>query len=512
MSETPTLQEPLQEPPPPPILERNGFQLRNRVFSIDGVEREDGPRLQKLFNPSTLSQPQDQRYTETDPLKLYKKRFFTAQLQFYEIPFKKSSSKPQLHLLLQDAVRQGKCDRLPPSILELETTMRADHEPLQAEWEANYIAWRKEKRRRNDEALRLAKRRDDEAFRSARSASERAALDPERFIATYFLTNGKQDMAKVRKALVLRKVQNARQFEVMAKKRAPSLFIWHLRSDPNVYIGWDRDKVFDLAYRTAKDDEKANKARLKALWEQQLERHREYIAQAQLGEPSRGPNKQPEAFSLDRCKGSYVVRCKEIADEWLSFLKGRTFTMDIWPRDENTLVAAFDFGLIEGTMILGMTEDLLKDDPYETDQDDEARFSDEEEEEVSLEEEMRRFLEWGSARKRKRRDEAEVAAKRQRRAAEPVPEFRQRRVYFRSRGRRTDKGQVVYEPDAGHLDFRTDDCVEFAGRVYLMSWVGKNVWFYGYKVSDTPRVEPEDYDTLFKRSGSRYIKSDVKNL
>lgn len=108
MSETPTLQEPLQEPPPPPILERNGFQLRNRVFSIDGVEREDGPRLQKLFNPSTLSQPQDQRYTETDPLKLYKKRFFTAQLQFYEIPFKKSSSKPQLHLLLQDAVRQGK--------------------------------------------------------------------------------------------------------------------------------------------------------------------------------------------------------------------------------------------------------------------------------------------------------------------------------------------------------------------------------------------------------------------
>lgn len=178
--------------------------------------------------------------------------------------------------------------------------MRADHEPLQAEWETNYIAWRKEKRRRNDEALRLAKRREDEAFRSARSASERAALDPERFIVTYFLTNGKQDMTKVRRPLVLRKVQNARKFEVMAKKRAPSLFIWHLRSDPNVYIGWSREKVLDLAYRTAKDDEKANKARLKTLWEQQLERHREYIAQAQLGEPSRGPNKQPEGFSLDR--------------------------------------------------------------------------------------------------------------------------------------------------------------------------------------------------------------------
>ncbi|KAK4070531.1 hypothetical protein Trihar35433_4998 [Trichoderma harzianum] len=421
MSETPTLQEPLQEPPPPPILERNGFQLRNRVFSIDGVERYDGPRLQKLFNPSTLSQPQDQRYAETDTLKLFKKRFFTAQLQFYEIPFKKSSSKPQLHLLLQDAKTLG----------------------------------------------------------SAQGA-ERT------------------------------------EFEDMAKKRAPSLFIWHSRSDRNVYIGWSREKVLDLAYRTTKDDEKANKARLKTLWEQQLERHREYIAQAQLGEPSRGPNKQPEGFSLDRCKGSYVVRCKEIADEWLSFLKGRTFTMDIWTRDENTLVAAFDFGLIEGTMILGMTEDLLKDDPYESDQDDEARFSDEEEEEISLEEEMRRFLEWGSGRKRKRRDEAELEAKRQakamRRAAEPVPEFRQRRVYLRARGRRTDKGQVIYEPDAGHLDFRTDDCVEFAGRVYLMTWVGKNVWFYGYKVSDTPRVEPEDYDTLFKRSGFRHIKSDVKNL
>ncbi|KAJ4855052.1 uncharacterized protein T069G_10610 [Trichoderma breve] len=495
MSETPTLQEPLQEPLPP-ILERNGFQLRNRVFSVDGVERYDGPRLQKLFNPSTLSQPQDQRYTETDTLKLFKKRFFAAQLQFYEIPFKKSSSKPQLHLLLQDAVRQGKCNRLPLSILELETIMRADHEPLQEEWEANYIAWRKEKRRRNEEAFRLARRREDEAFKLARSASERVALDPERFIATYFLTNGKQDMAKVRKPLVLRKVQNARKFEDMVKKRAPSLFIWHSR--------------------TTKDDEKANKARLRALWEQQLERHREYIAQAQLGEPSRGPNKQPEGFSLDRCKGSYVVRCAEIADEWLSFLKGRTFTMDIWSRDENILVAAFDFGLIEGTMILGMTEDLLKDDPYESDQDLEARFSDEEEEEISLEEEMRRFQEWVSGRKRKRRDEAELEAKRQakamRRAAEPVPEFLQHRVYLRAHGHRTDKGQVTYEPDAGHLDFRTDDCVEFAGRVYLMTWVGKNVWFYGYKVSDTPRVEPEDYDTLFKRSGLKHIKSDVKNL
>jgi hypothetical protein len=78
------------------------------VFSVDGVERYDGERLQKLFNPSTLGHPHDQRYTETDTLKLFKKRFFAAQLQFYEIPFKKSSSKPQLHLLLQDAVRQGK--------------------------------------------------------------------------------------------------------------------------------------------------------------------------------------------------------------------------------------------------------------------------------------------------------------------------------------------------------------------------------------------------------------------
>lgn len=387
--------------------------------------------------------------------------------------------------------------------------MRADHEPLQEEWEANYAAWKAEKRRR-----------DNAAFKLARTPSERAALDPQRFLAMYFLTDGEPDTTKFRKALVLHNVQNVRKFEDMAKKIVPGLYTWNGpdRFASNVYIGWSRTKVFDLAMRTSKDEERANKAQQKALWEQQLERHREYVAQARLSEPSKGAHKHPEGFSLDRCKGSYVIHCKETTEEYLSILKGRTLTMDIWSRDENTLCAAFDFGILEGTMILGMTEDLLKDDPFESDQDLEARFSDEDMDEIGLEEEMRRFQESVSRRKRKRNEAelAELAAKRHakamRRAAEPVPEFLQRRVYFRLRSRLTTVGQVTDVPEAGHLDFRSDDCVEFSGRVYLLSWIGKNVWFRGHKVSDTPRVEPEDYDTLHIRSGFKYIKSDVKNL
>lgn len=107
MSETPILQE-----PQPPILKRNGFQLRNRVFSVDNIERVDGSRLHELFNPSTLRHPRDQKDTAKEAQKLFKKAFFAAQLRFYEIPFKVSSNKPQLHLLLRDAVRQGKV--IPP--------------------------------------------------------------------------------------------------------------------------------------------------------------------------------------------------------------------------------------------------------------------------------------------------------------------------------------------------------------------------------------------------------------
>ncbi|OPB46966.1 hypothetical protein A0O28_0070900 [Trichoderma guizhouense] len=505
MSETPTLQEPLQEPPPPPILERNGFQLRNRVFSIDGVEREDGPRLQKLFNLSTLSQPQDQRYTETDTLKLYKKRFFTAQLQFYEIPFKKSSSKPQLYLLLQDA-----CDRLPLSILELETIMRADHEPLQAEWEANYIAWRKEKRRRNDEALRLAKRREDEAFRSARSASERARLDPQRFLDMYFMTDGKPDTTKVRRPLVLRN-QNVRTFQALVKKRVPGLYTWRGpdRLARNVYIGWDTTKVMDLAISTSNSDEKANKAHTKALWRQQLERHQEYIAQAQLGEPSRGPTKHPEGLSLDRCKGSYVVRCKKITEEWLTLLSGHTFTVDICSRDENTLNAVFDFGIVEGTMILSLDEQALRvavrEAPkvyYGSEVSEEEEDEDEDEVEIKQEEdECDLGLQDSVSGGKRRQDEASLEqlagpASAKRRKTSPTPSWLDRRVYFRFRGRETQKHQVIPDPEAGYVHFQSDDCVKFYGMMHLLPWVGEDIDFVGYKVSDTPRVNPEHWETF----------------
>ncbi|KAK4085237.1 uncharacterized protein Triagg1_227 [Trichoderma aggressivum f. europaeum] len=387
--------------------------------------------------------------------------------------------------------------------------MRVDYEPVQKKWEAAHAAWRAEK-----------KRRDNEAFKLSRTPSERAALDPERFLAMYFLTDGRPDATKVRKALALHNVQNVRKFEKMAKKTVPGLYTWNGpdRFASNVYIGWDIDEVVDLGMRTSKDEEKANKAQQKALWEQQLERHREYVAQARVGEPSKGPKKHPEGFSLDRCKGSYVIHCKETTEEYLSILKGHTLTMDIWSRDETTLCAAFDFGILEGTMILGMTEDLLKDDPFESDQDLEARFSDEDVDEIDPEEEIRRFQISANRRKRKATEAelAELAAKRQakemRRAAEPVPEFLQRRVYFRLRSRLTAVGDINPAPEAGHLDFRSDDCVEFSGRVYLLSWIGKNVWFRGHKVSDTPRVEPEDWSSFPIKSGFKYIQSDVKNL
>ncbi|UKZ53916.1 hypothetical protein TrVGV298_007718 [Trichoderma virens] len=153
--------------PQPPILKRNGFQFRKGVLSVDSIDRVDGSRLNELFNPTTLRLKRDQKDAAEKACQLFKKPFFAAQLRYYDIPFKSSASKTELQLLLQDAVRQGKCNHVPNSVTELEASMRADYEPLQQD--------------------------------------ERAAFDLHRFVDMYFLTNGEPDKTKTTEVLALQR-------------------------------------------------------------------------------------------------------------------------------------------------------------------------------------------------------------------------------------------------------------------------------------------------------------------
>ncbi|KAL7960328.1 hypothetical protein V8C34DRAFT_276861 [Trichoderma compactum] len=474
------------------VIKRKGFQFCDGVFSVNNIHRVNGSHLRELFNPSTLRLKRDQKAAADEAHGLFKKPFFAAQLRYYGVSFPPSSRTEELRILLEDAVRQGKCNHVPKSVMELEVSMRADYEPLQQKWEADWAAWSAEK-----------KRREDEAFDKCKTPGERAACDINRFMDLYFLTDGKPDKTKTTMAMSLSGFGDRWTLHGMAE-RIPGLHTCSGGRSPNreVCIGWDRVEVFGLASSISDRDDRASKAKQKAERDQQLERHQKYVDQVQSKKAGKGASKSSRAFSLNRCQGSYIVQCDEIEDGWddLGML-----TLDISIGKGNTLRAAYYFGIMEGTMILSQSEDTLQAIVGEDGRNAESSFSDEDDEgDDEDDDEEDDWQDSTGGKKRKlgtislAKASGAAAVRRtnaKRRKTNPLPSLSSR-VYFRLRGRETGEGEVHPDPQAGHIDFMSDSCATFAGLMYSFPYVGRNIEFRGHKVSDRPEVKPEEWEAF----------------
>ncbi|KAI8240574.1 hypothetical protein K4K55_000588 [Colletotrichum sp. SAR 10_96] len=64
----------------------------------------------------------------------------------------------------------------------------------------------------------------------------------------------------------------------------------------------------------------------------------------------------PQLFDIQKCCGSYRVRCSKIEDQWLT---DDDMNLDVWAGKHGLLKAACDFGAFEGTMIMSESEELL---------------------------------------------------------------------------------------------------------------------------------------------------------
>ncbi|KAK1249269.1 hypothetical protein MKX07_002785 [Trichoderma sp. CBMAI-0711] len=481
--------------PQMPTLKSKGFQLHGQDFTVGGIARVGGARLQELLNPSALRLKWEQKHATEEAYRLFNKAFFAAQLKHYDIPFHSSHKRDELLSLLKNAVSQGKCNRVPQSVLDIAAAMKTDYAPLYQKWQAECAAWDAEK-----------KQRDDEAFAKCKTPGERANCDLDRFMDMYFLTNGKPDKSKTPKPLALSGFQDRSSLHSRAE-RVPGLETCSggPPSSRELCIGWDRSEVFALASRVSERAYEAEKAQQTAEWEQQMARHRRYIARS-LGTGS-GGSRQPDKFDLARCLGSYIIQCDEIADQWPDVVRGHTLTMDISKGKGNTLLAAYDFGIIEGTMILSLSEDTLKAIVGGDTSESEASRSDDfysSEDDGDGDEEGIHTQQPDGGIKRKAGQFSSLAratasavvrhpvtAKRRKTGAMPSLT---RRVYLRLRGRETGEGEIIPDPDSGHIDFLSNSCATFAGLVYHLTFVAKNVEFRGYKVSDTPRVKPEAWE------------------
>ncbi|KAM7212466.1 hypothetical protein V8F06_012153 [Rhypophila decipiens] len=159
-------------------------------------------------------------------------------------------------------------------------------------------------------------------------------------------------------------------------------------------IGWDAAKVNaeidSLKAEKKRMEEEAEASRKKwkaeeeaenkARWHRLSKPHRELVAKLERN-PSR------PVFGLPLVYGKYIVRYQHEDDGLYGEYNGNKMTLNIFPPDKDCrghdLVASFDFGNIEGMMLLGMSRDkvvllregLLKDyrdyDPTDWDQDDE---------------------------------------------------------------------------------------------------------------------------------------------
>ncbi|KAF4973833.1 hypothetical protein FZEAL_9212 [Fusarium zealandicum] len=486
------------ECPKAPVLKKAGFLFTCGHFSVAAgdISRVDGSRLRVLFNPQSLRLKADQKEAAAAAKSLFRKPFFAGQLKHYGIKFPSSATTFTLEGLLRDSIQQGKCDQVPDSVNALKESMKRELEPLHQQYLIDAKAW----------SLKQ-KQKADAAFAKCTTPGERASYNLNRFFDYYFLTNGEPDRGKTPEPLALHGYSHTHHIHNMAE-RIPGLETKSGGSRNNrvVCIGWNRPAVWGLAHKVDAQDRAEQDKKREAEWEKKMQVHQRYVSATSEGDPSQRRDKKAtkrkdaQTFDLGRCRGSYIIKCNAVSEGWSPDIVGE-LTMDIGLIKHGVLVADYHFGIIQGTMLLSQSEEQLDivagtgDESDEDDSDDSVGY-DEDDSDSEEKPKHKRSL-----------TQAAVASKEVDKSSGPAAKRRKmtpsvsRRVFYRLRGRETGEGEILHEPESGHLDFSNDSCTVFAGLAYYFPYIAKNVEFHGYKVSGLPKRRAKDWSGF---SGAAY--------
>ncbi|RSL53514.1 hypothetical protein CEP54_010386 [Fusarium duplospermum] len=478
--------------PEPPEIREKGFRLSYGRFTaaVGDIGRVEGSRLRVLFNPGSLRLKRDQKEAQEAAKVLNTKQFLAGQLRHYGIKFPSSAKNGDLRDLLRDAVFAGKCNQVPASVMLLRDSMERKLAPLHKKWEDDVRAWDARK-----------KQKEDEAFNKCTTPGERANCDLGRFLDYYFLTNGEPDQTKTPEAFAVYGFDGRASLHHMAE-RIPRLHTMSGGPDKNrtLCIGWSHSAVSCLAMAIGRQAYEEEKKKEESKWEEAMKAHQHYLSKSGQGSSSQGKkkpagkSKPAQRFELGRCIGSYIVKCDAVSDGWSSM---SDFTMDICEGKGGTLMADYYFGIIKGAMLLSQNEETLDaltgagddsddgsgdvSDSEESDDDDEEE-EDDDDERPKTKKRMPKHI--GASKK------GAASASKRRKLTPSLA----RRVYYRLRGLETGEGQILPDSEPGHLDFIGDSCTKFVGLAYYFPYVGKNVEFRGYKVSDVPKRRAAGWD------------------
>lgn len=155
--------------------------------------------------------------------------------------------------------------------------------------------------------------------------------------------------------------------------------------------------------------------------------------------------------------GAYAIDCEEVEGNWPDAAEEMAIDISALPNTASSLIASFNLGIFEGTMLLAAHADTLE----------------------RVREQMMNADAPGP-------DKA------------TAPTLEDRTVYFTWRGRETGEGEI--HPDTrgtqtGILQFTNDKCTSFKG-LGGFPYLGEECAFRGTRVDDEPSGEPEPWSNF----------------
>ncbi|KAH7067011.1 hypothetical protein BKA63DRAFT_523568 [Paraphoma chrysanthemicola] len=373
-----------------------------------------------------------------------------SQLFWYGIDHGERMMLPTLEKLLRQAVEANECHEDAPRVVEF-------------------------KRRKDD-----ARRKKEVAWLNCETPGERARENLDRFMEYYFITDGEPDPAKTTEPLALYGYENRKAFHIRAG-HVPGLATLSGGESPDrtLCVGWDRNAVWQLAGSIDNEVRQKMAKQLEHKWERVFEENRAVIANLpRKGRSKKGARPLSNREKLDKCIGSYVIRCEELSS---GFDECESLSLDIASGPAaGILEGAVQLGIIKGTMLLAFDEDDLEE--YV----DAAEFA----ENTVYDEDRGRWV-YPSKTKRKVGESSEGRPRKRFNTNTTTAH----RLYFRLRGRETSEGLVLCDPKKGVLDFTDERFVTFKA-VGSIEYVGSKVPFEGFKISQTPKTKAESWDSF----------------
>ncbi|KAH7122642.1 hypothetical protein B0J11DRAFT_344968 [Dendryphion nanum] len=192
------------------------------------------------------------------------------------------------------------------------------------------------------------------------------------------------------------------------------------------------------------------------------------------------------ANELEKFVGCYIIRCPSLDDYELE--ETPTIDINLSKARPHVLESAVKFGVIEGTMILGATEQEL--DEYIEDVAAKGGIGEEFEHRNDDDDKGKGGLP-GTKKRKSRPVGREKGPSKKKAKATSIGS----RLHLRFRGRETYEGKIFFNPHAGHLDLIDSNCTQFKG-VASMPYLGDKCEFMGFKVDAIASNVAEDWNNF----------------